>query len=230
MSSVFSSLGVLQHLTAAFTFRSAESGHSGKVWVSIRKTRQNGSEEFQIIFVNKAITGNNCNYSFAVWTSVSDPRGKRDGNKWKIEIDIALKNQCRFETESQASLKFLCLEHLLLLWPLMGEKSANDAKQPLKSEQPLRGRNLLHKEHENWWWALMTNRWPAGRWKHISNQITWRQQRSLLMNWWGFNLPRKSQAERVKQGGTASHCLFFWCAGYIQSSSIIAVPVPFLQM
>lgn len=74
-----------------------------------------GSEEFQIIFVNKAVIGNNCSSAF--WTSVSDPRGERDGNKRKTEIDIALKNQYKIETESQSSLKFVFVcnfsEHLL---------------------------------------------------------------------------------------------------------------------
>lgn len=75
--------------------------------MSARKTWQNSSEEFQFIFVNKAVIGNNCNYSSAACVSASVPRGGRDGDKRRIEIDIALRNQYRFETESQSSLKFV---------------------------------------------------------------------------------------------------------------------------
>lgn len=86
--------------------------------MSIRKTWLNGSEEFHFIFVYKAVIGNNCNYSSAACECVSDPQRQRVSNKRKIEIDIAPKNQYKFETESQSSLKFVSVinfsEHLLL--------------------------------------------------------------------------------------------------------------------
>lgn len=58
--------------------------------------------------MNNAVIGNNCNYSAAGCSvSVSEPQGKRDGNRRKIDIDIALKNQYRFETESRSLLKLV---------------------------------------------------------------------------------------------------------------------------
>lgn len=47
------------------------------MWVSIGRTGQNGSEGMSDhICVNNAVIGNNCNYSAAGRTSVSEPQGE----------------------------------------------------------------------------------------------------------------------------------------------------------
>lgn len=75
-------------------------GHRAKLWVTNGKTWWLKGISGYCIFVNKSVIGNNCNYSSAAWASVSEPQGERDGNKSEIEIGISLKNQYKFETES----------------------------------------------------------------------------------------------------------------------------------
>ena len=86
-----------------------------------------------MIFANLAITGNNC--KFRAWTRVS---GARDTNKRKIETDIAIKNQYRFWTESQSSLKFV---FVIIFWsvcsPFVKGKAVSDVKHLLKFGQLL---------------------------------------------------------------------------------------------
>lgn len=66
----------------------------GEDWENLAKQLRGMSDH---ICLNNAVIDNNCDYSSAGWTSVSEPQRERDRNRSKT--DTSLKNQYRFKSE-----------------------------------------------------------------------------------------------------------------------------------